>query len=90
MRPSYILGRLKVAVTQPRELRRLLMGGRTFLKYIFDIDFWKKSAAAKQVKDEKNIAVDQTEAKEEATEGSPEGKKESSEAVSEPIFKITQ
>ncbi|MCR4335277.1 MAG: B12-binding domain-containing radical SAM protein [archaeon] len=52
MRPSYVLGRLKVAITQPREARRLLMGGRTFMKYLLDIDFWKKSAAMKQVKEE--------------------------------------
>ena len=50
MRPSYIVSRLKLIATNPREAPRLMMGGKTFLKYLFDIDFWKKSAAGKQVK----------------------------------------
>ncbi len=83
MRPSYILGRLKVAVTQPREARRLLMGGKTFMKYLFDINFWKKSAAMRQVKDEKNAVA--------AAEAEPEPDNEDApEVAPKPIFKITQ
>lgn len=48
-RPEYILSRLKLMVTQPREAPRLMMGAKTFAKYLLDIDFWKKSAAEKQV-----------------------------------------
>jgi len=50
MRPSYILGRLKLALTRPEEAPRLLKGGRTFLKYLFNVDSWKKNAAEKQEK----------------------------------------
>ncbi len=49
MRPEYIVGRLKLMIEQPREAPRLLMGAKTFAKYLFDIDFWKSSAAEKQV-----------------------------------------
>jgi radical SAM superfamily enzyme YgiQ (UPF0313 family) len=49
MRPEYIISRLKLMATQPREAPRLIMGAKTFAKYLLDIDFWKKSAAAKQV-----------------------------------------
>ncbi len=49
MRPSYIFNRFKLMVTQPREAPRLIMGAKTFAKYLLDINFWKKSAAAKQV-----------------------------------------
>jgi len=82
MRPSYILGRLRLALTQPRETRRLLMGGRTFMKYLFDVDFWKKSAAMKQVKDEKNLASEQSE-KDEPIE-------QHGDVAKKPIFKISQ
>jgi len=84
MRPGYILGRLRLAIVNPRETRRLLMGGRTFMKYLFDINFWKKSAAMKQVKDERNIAIDQSE-KAEADDA-----QDSAEIAPKPIFKITQ
>ena len=50
MRPSYILGRLKLALTRPEEAPRLLKGGKTFLKYLFNVDSWKKNAAEKQEK----------------------------------------
>src|SRR3989344_9266595 len=81
MRPSYILGRVKIAVTQPREARRLLMGGRTFMKYLLDIEFWKKSAAMRQAKEEKNSVMEESEAKEEEPQA---------EVVTarKPIFKI--
>ncbi len=49
MRPEYIVSRLKLILTQPREAPRLLMGAKTFAKYLLDIDFWKKAAAEKQV-----------------------------------------
>ncbi|MCR4368483.1 MAG: B12-binding domain-containing radical SAM protein [archaeon] len=84
MRPSYILGRLKVIATQPRETRRLLMGGRTFLKYLLDIDFWKKSAASKQVKDEKNLAQGAQ------SKGKTEEAEPAADVAPKPIFKITQ
>ncbi len=48
-RPEYILSRLKLMLTQPREAPRLMMGAKTFMKYLLNIDFWKKSAAEKQV-----------------------------------------
>lgn len=48
-RPEYIASRLKLMVTQPREAPRLIMGAKTFAKYLLDIDFWKKSAAERQV-----------------------------------------
>jgi len=50
IRPSYMLGRLGLALTRPEEAPRLLKGGRTFLKYLFNIDSLKKKAAEKQVK----------------------------------------
>ncbi len=49
MRPEYIASRLKLMVVQPREAPRLLMGAKTFAKYLLNVDFWKKSAAEKQV-----------------------------------------
>ena len=84
MRPSYMLGRVKIALTQPREARRLLMGSRTFMKYLFDIEFWKKSAAMRQVKDEKNAVV--------AADGEQEEDKpqEAVAVARKPIFKISQ
>lgn len=48
-RPEYIASRLKLMVTQPREAPRLMMGAKTFAKYLLNIDFWKKSAAERQV-----------------------------------------
>lgn len=48
-RPEYIVSRLRLMVTQPREAPRLMMGARTFAKYLLNIDFWKKNAAEKQV-----------------------------------------
>ncbi len=87
MRPTYILGRLKLALTQPRETRRLLMGGRTFMKYLLDIEFWKKSAALKQAKDERNLALEQSET-EEAKEDAQQATVQV--AARKPVFKITQ
>ena len=48
MRPKYIFNRLVLMATQPREAPRLLMGAKTFAKYLFNVDFWKKAAAEKQ------------------------------------------
>ncbi|HLC79224.1 MAG TPA: radical SAM protein [archaeon] len=48
-RPEYILSRVKLMITQPREAPRLMMGARTFAKYLLNVDFWKKAAAEKQV-----------------------------------------
>jgi len=49
MRPEYIASRIKLMFTQPREAPRLLMGAKTFTKYLLDINFLKRSAAQKQV-----------------------------------------
>jgi len=52
------------------------------MKYLFDVDFWKKSAAMKQVKDEKNLASEQSE-KDEPIE-------QHGDVAKKPIFKISQ
>ncbi len=92
MRPSYILGRLKIIITRPREARRLLMGAKTFLKYLLDIDFWKKSAAMRQVKDEKQSVVgfQKNEDSVDGVEDKDDKSEVKGEEAKKPIFKITQ